>query len=224
MKEYQVNCNYLDKKTMNLDIIGVVVRAENEKEAEKQALDILEKQGKAGAFVGRVIERSQQKNDLAEQILNFAELSDTYEQKVKEGQQIIGKMAQYLAFDKDNLLYFLMAIRAACNHFSNVDGEISFKEFCYFYDIVQMGNDTPKKMQENYKSFLAQAKKKKNSSGSAEELAFGKSWTEKVLRSNTLDPSMKFDLLRLAALFFTVDGVVSEEERNYMSALVENLQ
>ena len=58
MKEYQVICNYLDKKTMNLDIIGVVVRAENEKEAEKQALDILEKQGKAGAFVGRVIERS----------------------------------------------------------------------------------------------------------------------------------------------------------------------
>ena len=225
MKEYNVICCYFNSKSGTLDMNGVIVQATNSEEAKKQALITLEKAGIQGAAVVNVIESKTNNTDIIERMLWQSEhYYDTYEKKVLCGKEIVNELMKYLVFDESQLLSFLQAIRAICNHLWRIDGNISFKEYTFLYDVVISGSsqNIKGKTKKDYDEFLSNIKK--GNSNVMEEISFGKTFIEGLLQAKHIDVEAKFQLLRLATLFFTVDGEVGLQERNYLFELFKMSQ
>lgn len=224
MKEYNVICLYFNSRSGNLEVNGVIVQATNSEEAKKQALITLEKAGKQGASVVNVIENKTNNTNIIERMLWQSEhYYDTYEKKVLCGKEIVNELMKYLVFDESELLSFLQAIRAICNHLSRIDGNISFKEYTFFYDIVISGSNQniKGKTKKDYDEFLSNVKKR--NANVMEEISFGKIIIEGWLQAKHINVEAKVQLLRLAALFFTVDGEVNAQEKQYFSDLFKML-
>lgn len=221
MKEYQAVCCCFDEIEKNMDFCSVIVKANNSEEAKSKAESILKKEGKKRFAIQKVIEKTQVNAETVEDLSRFAEFYDTYEKKVSAGKEIVNNLMQYLVFDKSEILGFVMAIRALFYHLSKIDGVISFQEYCFCYDLIQTGEEVQKLTKEDYENFLSESQRNKKAAGSDDEIAFGEKFIKGLLQSPKIDIVVKFNLLRLAALFFSVDGKISVNQKEYLLSLVE---
>ncbi len=208
MKEYNVVCCYLDKTVMQLHVDGIIVHAKDSEEAKKKALEALTKSGK-DATVLNVYENSKADDSVIEKIFWEAKhLYDTYEKKVVRGRELVNRIMPHFAFDNQQLLAFMWALRGYYYHLSKLDSVIAYEEYAFFFDII----GTPITVKD-YKEFLQ--KEKENKAEAANFVEVGKNFIENVLNAGYIDVETKLDILQLSALYLTLDGEVSEEEKQY---------